>query len=514
MLQNFFAVLEKCSDQDLSSSDEDKDTRRIVDLLKSFDEDKRASWSMDKMISWNKKLLTAATEGNIKEVELCVTNGASFECMDDLGKTPLMYAALRGHIEIVRILATHGCNLEAIDTAGARALHYAAENGHMEVAKWLIGHGCSPWVKTRKGQTPYGLVTIKPNDHKEKKRKKKAMKDFLEIAMIETPEDNIHMLNRLTGKGTYESFEMRCMVTGQFAVGKSTLVKLTLCIDVETKQWILIDPETYDPRDVVYQKVLMTQEERDASNSTDQLENHQSLLASSYRYENVNLINPDILLQQSQDMSLVPPSNTSVNLSNQSPAAISVSHQTSFTLPLTRQLLKTKIEAKITKDNIRRKMENLLENGKYRMKVGRLIFWDFGGQYVYYTTHQTFMTYRALFLIVFDGSKGLHEQVPNVLCFPGQHLTQREIIETQRESLYVGIEELFNDHEGRNHLVLDKRIFINATDKSDPEIEVLKKTITDLTFEHPCWGERMPNACVPLELEIAEIVAEESKYCH
>lgn len=71
------------------------------------------------------------------------------------------------------------------------------------------------------------------------------------------------MLSRLTGKGTYESFEMRCMVTGQFAVGKSTLVKLLVgdklpegrhptdgisllegrCgIDIDTKQWILVDP--------------------------------------------------------------------------------------------------------------------------------------------------------------------------------------------------------------------------------------------------------------------------------
>jgi GTPase SAR1 family protein len=57
------------------------------------------------------------------------------------------------------------------------------------------------------------------------------------------------------------------------------------------------------------------------------------------------------------------------------------------------------------------------------MKVGRLIFWDFGGQYVYYTTHQTFMTYRALFLVVFDGSTDLYDEMPDVLCFPGQHGT-------------------------------------------------------------------------------------------
>lgn len=82
--------------------------------------------------------------------------------------------------------------------------------------------------------------------------------------------DNIHMinekkaamLNRLTGEGTYESFDMRCMVTGQFAVGKSSLVKLLVgdavpegrhptdgisllegrCgLDVQTRQWIRFD---------------------------------------------------------------------------------------------------------------------------------------------------------------------------------------------------------------------------------------------------------------------------------
>ncbi|CAG2247617.1 unnamed protein product [Mytilus edulis] len=83
-----------------------------------------------------------------------------------------------------------------------------------------------------------------------------------------------------------------------------------------------------------------------------------------------------------------------------------------------------------------------------------------------------------------------------------------ENVETRREELYSGIEELFKDHEGKHHLVLRPLIFVNAKDQADPEIEVLKKTITELTFDHPCWGERMPNACVPLELEIAELVAE------
>ena len=77
----------------------------------------------------------------------------------------------------------------------------------------------------------------------------------------------------------------------------------------------------------------------------------------------------------------------------------------------------------MTKKAIKKKMENVLKKGDYKMKVGRLIFWDFGGQYVYYTTHQSFMTYRALFLVVFDGRTNLYDEVPDVLCFPGQYGT-------------------------------------------------------------------------------------------
>jgi GTPase SAR1 family protein len=80
-------------------------------------------------------------------------------------------------------------------------------------------------------------------------------------------------------------------------------------------------------------------------------------------------------------------------------------------------------QGKMTKKEIKKRMENVLKRGDFKMKIGRLMFWDFGGQYVYYTTHQTFMTYRALFLVVFDGSTDLYDEVPDVLCFPGQHGT-------------------------------------------------------------------------------------------
>ncbi|XP_063406286.1 uncharacterized protein LOC134690239 [Mytilus trossulus] len=375
-------------------------------------------------------------------------------------------------------------------------------------------------------------------------------------------EDSVRsaMLDKLLGSGSYESFDMRCMVTGQFAVGKSSLVKLLVgdnvpegrqptdgisliegrCgLDIETRSWIMIDPATYNALDVVYNKVLMTSEE-DESKQTKTPEKPES--------DEKPVDSPNKEDTHSQKSEATRSTDFPVNLSDepttQPQAAQSLSLQMSPS-ESKRQQMKKKMTTKMTKKEIRKRMEKVLKSGKYKMKVGRLIFWDFGGQYVYYTTHQTFMTFRALFLVVFDGSKRLNEEVLDVLCFPGQHMTPTpavfllhwvnsiltyckvvfagipkilfvathkdkiplEDVETRRALLYSEVEELFRDHEGRNHLVLDKQIFVNATDKADQEIESLKKAITELTFDHPCWGERMPNAWVPLELEIAELVA-------
>ncbi|XP_063436881.1 uncharacterized protein LOC134718316 [Mytilus trossulus] len=550
------------------------------------------------MASWDEKLLKAAENGNIKEVELCIKNGASLECRDDdSGRTPLMWAAEGGHLEVVNYLVTHGSQLEAIDPygmtplmlaawfrhlevvtylvthgsqldatskSGRTALHHAAQNGRIDVTKWLIDQGCSPWVKSKQGETPYDLAISGYGSEEEKKE----VIDFLKTVMSKTSpevtpdthlqepaapvvEDSIGkgqqsaMLNRLLGKGSYESFDMRCMVTGQFSVGKSTLVKLLAgeiipdgrhptdgislvegrCgLDILTKEWILVDPDSDNALDVVYHKVLMTSlEEEEESELTKKIIKAPETSPTGYA--------------KATQSSLT---------SERSAAAQSLPSTKSSNVPHTVKQMEKKMKTRMTKEEIRKKMEKVLKSGKYKMKVGRLIFWDFGGQYVYLTTHQTFMTFRALFLVVFDGSKDLHEQVPDVMCFPGQHMTPTpavflqywvnsiltyckvvyagipkilfvathkdkvpmENIETRREELYRGIEELFKDHEGKHHLVLRPLIFVNAKDQADPEIEVLKKTITELTFDHPCWGERMPNTCVPLELEIAELVAE------
>ncbi|XP_076083989.1 uncharacterized protein LOC143054825 isoform X1 [Mytilus galloprovincialis] len=555
------------------------------------------------MENWNEKLLTAASKGDIEDVKICLENKADIDYDDGLGgRTALISAAYRGHLEICRLLIDRGCKIDITDGLGQTALMFAASGGHLEICRLLIDRGCkiditnidgetalhlaaeggylqitrclveqggaSPLIKTLQGKTPYDLAAanLKFNP------RYKELVEYLQTVMSEKSssvtagpkmEDSVRsaMLDKLLGSGSYESFDMRCMVTGQFAVGKSSLVKLLVgdnvpegrqptdgisliegrCgLDIETRSWIMIDPATYNALDVVYNKVLMTSEEED--------ENKQTKTQKKPELDAKPVDSPNKEDTQSQKSEATRSTDFPVNLSDEPTTQPQASQSLSLQMSSSeskRQQMKKKMTTKMTKKEIRKRMEKVLKSGKYKMKVGRLIFWDFGGQYVYYTTHQTFMTFRALFLVVFDGSKELNEEVPDVLCFPGQHMTPTpavfllhwvnsiltyckvvyvgipkilfvathkdkipvEDVETRRALLYSEVEELFRDHEGRNHLVLDKQIFVNATDKADEEIESLKKAITELTFDHPCWGERMPNAWVPLELEIAELVA-------
>ncbi|VDI13653.1 Hypothetical predicted protein [Mytilus galloprovincialis] len=435
---------------------------------------------------------------------------------------------------------------------------YCCREGHLQTTRYLVERGASPLVTTHEGKTPYDLAA----QLKDGPRRKEVMQ-YLQTVMSEKSssvpagpkmEDSVRsaMLDKLLGSGSYESFDMRCMVTGQFAVGKSSLVKLLVgdnvpegrqptdgisliegrCgLDIETRSWIMIDPATYKPLDVVYNKVLMTSEEEEESKQTKTPKKPES--------DEKPVDSPNKEDTHSQKSEATRSTDFPVNLSDepttQPQAAQSLSLQMSSS-ESKRQQMKKKMTTKMTKKEIRKRMEKVLKSGNINES------WPTHLLGLWWTT---FMTFRALFLVVFDGSKGLNEEVHDVLCFPGQHMTPTpavfllhwvnsiltyckvvyagipkilfvathkdkipvEDVETRRALLYREVEELFKDHEGRNHLVLDKQIFVNATDKADQEIEDLKKAITELTFDHPCWGERMPNAWVPLELEIAELVA-------
>ncbi|XP_052065896.1 uncharacterized protein LOC127705604 [Mytilus californianus] len=77
--------------------------------------------------------------------------------------------------------------------------------------------------------------------------------------------------------------------------------------------------------------------------------------------------------------------------------------------------------------------EETVKTGKTKLhhrKIAPVIIWDVGGQDVFYSTHQTFLTYRAIYLLVLDGRRNLDDPCMYEQYLPGKsgHKTPRENI--------------------------------------------------------------------------------------
>jgi hypothetical protein len=78
------------------------------------------------------------------------------------------------------------------------------------------------------------------------------------------------------------------------------------------------------------------------------------------------------------------------------------------------------IKISVTQEEFLRKSWKVGKKKLHRRKIVPVIIWDFGGQNVFYSTHQTFLTYRAIYMLVLDGSRTLDERCPFEQYLPGK----------------------------------------------------------------------------------------------
>ncbi|XP_052079119.1 uncharacterized protein LOC127717491 [Mytilus californianus] len=180
----------------------------------------------------------------------------------------------------------------------------------------------------------------------------------------------------------------------------------------------------------------------------------------------------------------------------------------------------------------------------HNKQIAPIIIWDFGGQDVFYSTHQTFLTYRAIYMIVLDGSRKLDDPCPYEQYLPGksEHKTARDYlifwintivtycqgshrgfpkimvvlthkdqvkddeVEERRNETFAEIRKMFNKTSLGRHLIIKNKIFVNALDENDPEMRKLKKLIMSESEWQPTWGELLPKCFIPLELEFASLI--------
>lgn len=70
----------------------------------------------------------------------------------------------------------------------------------------------------------------------------------------------------------------------------------------------------------------------------------------------------------------------------------------------------------IQRESIRRGKKGLIKNS-----LAPINMMDFGGQIVFYSTHQSFLSYRAIYILVIDGSRDFDAVIETEMCIPGRY---------------------------------------------------------------------------------------------
>ncbi|KAL3889091.1 hypothetical protein ACJMK2_001447, partial [Sinanodonta woodiana] len=173
-----------------------------------------------------------------------------------------------------------------------------------------------------------------------------------------------------------------------------------------------------------------------------------------------------------------------------------------------------------------------------------LALWDFAGQYVFYTTHQTFLTRRAIYLLVIDLSQEVTDLIKDDECYLDakgiKPCKVHELIEIWLNSIHscassshpgippvilVGthvdkipekmrqkvIEKYFMEIR---RMLKNKPILLHLIDniaidntQCDPRLEDLKRRIFELASQQSHWGEEKPARWLPLEQAIMTMKA-------
>ncbi|XP_064301306.1 leucine-rich repeat serine/threonine-protein kinase 2 isoform X2 [Phalacrocorax carbo] len=155
--------------------------------------------------------------------------------------------------------------------------------------------------------------------------------------------------------------------------------------------------------------------------------------------------------------------------------------------------------------------------GKGKMKKELILnVWDFGGQEEFYSTHPHFMTQRALYLAVYDLSKGQAEvdamkpwlfnikarASTSPVILVGTHLDISD--EMQRKACMSKItRELLNK---RGFPAIQDYHFVNATEESDSIIRlrkiIIKESLNFKIRDQPVVGQLIPDSYLELEKRI------------
>ncbi|CAG2254325.1 unnamed protein product [Mytilus edulis] len=369
-----------------------------------------------------------------------------------------------------------------------------------------------------------------------------------ESLLSRLPKMNMSDFKNLMSKGDYASYENRVFLAGACNVGKSCLASILIGEEIP-KKWYSTDGLTiYFGRNGIH------------------LEDRKMIPLKKFETSIVNkllLATPEMKFDDKQHFEIFE-NNSTLTIENE-PDDTDISGDKDLNvrkLPdqyILKDQIQTKEEQLISFDktkndkielppltpnilqqtaaSIQRDILQEIREGKYKIEIAPSDLVDFGGQRSYDMTHQLFVQHKGTFIIMFDGRFGLHkpleeynqqetaedilihwvnsillyckddDDIMPMILFAATHsdFLKTDILAEKRIRITQELVKLFSTHIKSRHIMYDRLFFINATNSNDPEIEMLKDTLVDIAFSQSNWGQRMPLAWVPIEIQISEM---------
>ncbi|VDI66942.1 Hypothetical predicted protein [Mytilus galloprovincialis] len=478
----------------------------------------------------------AANNGNIEIINYLADNEADMNCRNNRGRTPLHLSVYKGQIEASKALINRGTAINAVNIFGCTALHMAGYwVQSVEMSKMLVDNGASVNIKDKDGITPVEIAAKGHNTDVFEYLKVRIEYDLERFGM-KTEDD----FQNIVSQGSYQSHENRIYLVGPYNVGKTTIAAVLVndeiprerCptngiwlhlrragMNIEEREWVFFKSEIAKSSSVLEGFLMSVNYSGIAPDTT-------TIYERSGRTANKYATDCEIVYEPEQKKRRLATYEQDVRLES---SQVSDKRHVPYNM----------IGA--THSQMYNRIKEMLQNGKYEEKIAPVDIWDFGGQDVYYVTHQLFICYRGTFILVFDGSKQMNDRLDVKSYLPGvseypttsvyllhwvnsiltyckntkdgypkilfvathKDLLHKHSVENRRREITRSLEILFENHSGRHHLIFNPLIFVNATDKSDREMRMVKDQIVSIAFSHPKWGEQMPVAWITLELQIA-----------
>jgi len=103
-------------------------------------------------------MLDAAVNGQIDQVNDCLTDGVDIHASDADGMTALHRACMESYLNIASSLINKNADLTVADNDWWTPLHAAAHSGHWRICTLLLNNGADPLAVNAEGDLPIDLV--------------------------------------------------------------------------------------------------------------------------------------------------------------------------------------------------------------------------------------------------------------------------------------------------------------------------------------------------------------------